>query len=131
MQMNADPSQFAGMPQSNTNPPLRARDPQYQADGVNVAPTAAAQQQQAVIPNGAHQQPQPKAAPRPPPVEEKKTGWSCPKCTFINRPRRPGCEQCGEARPDSYVVPEDCPIEDFERQALENERKFAEVSQAS
>ncbi|KFV64781.1 RanBP-type and C3HC4-type zinc finger-containing protein 1, partial [Dryobates pubescens] len=32
-------------------------------------------------------------------------GWSCPKCTFINKPTRPGCEMCSGARPDDYVVP--------------------------
>ncbi|NXJ86893.1 HOIL1 protein, partial [Trogon melanurus] len=32
-------------------------------------------------------------------------GWSCPKCTFINKPTRPGCEMCSTARPDDYVVP--------------------------
>ncbi|XP_054254599.1 sharpin [Indicator indicator] len=34
-----------------------------------------------------------------------KAGWSCPKCTFINKPTRPGCEMCSSARPDDYVVP--------------------------
>ncbi|KFW03815.1 RanBP-type and C3HC4-type zinc finger-containing protein 1, partial [Fulmarus glacialis] len=32
-------------------------------------------------------------------------GWSCPKCTFINKPTRPGCEMCSTDRPDDYVVP--------------------------
>ncbi|EOA99125.1 RanBP-type and C3HC4-type zinc finger-containing protein 1, partial [Anas platyrhynchos] len=32
-------------------------------------------------------------------------GWSCPKCTFINKPTRPGCEMCSTDRPEDYVVP--------------------------
>ncbi|NXS63622.1 HOIL1 protein, partial [Brachypteracias leptosomus] len=32
-------------------------------------------------------------------------GWSCPKCTFINKPTRPGCEMCSSERPGDYVVP--------------------------
>ncbi|KFU93759.1 RanBP-type and C3HC4-type zinc finger-containing protein 1, partial [Chaetura pelagica] len=32
-------------------------------------------------------------------------GWACPKCTFINKPTRPGCEMCSTDRPDDYVVP--------------------------
>uniref|UniRef100_A0AAY4AKM0 RanBP2-type domain-containing protein n=1 Tax=Denticeps clupeoides TaxID=299321 RepID=A0AAY4AKM0_9TELE len=26
--------------------------------------------------------------------------WSCPSCTFINKPTRPGCEICSAARPE-------------------------------
>ncbi|KAL4631016.1 hypothetical protein GN956_G15260 [Arapaima gigas] len=32
-------------------------------------------------------------------------GWSCPSCTFINKPTRPGCEICSTDRPESYAVP--------------------------
>ncbi|XP_064910772.1 sharpin isoform X3 [Columba livia] len=32
-------------------------------------------------------------------------GWSCPQCTFINKPTRPGCEMCSADRPSDYVVP--------------------------
>lgn len=42
------------------------------------------------------------AASLPSPVQ---AGWSCPKCTFINKPTRPGCEMCSTDRPDDYVVP--------------------------
>uniref|UniRef100_A0A493TFE2 RanBP-type and C3HC4-type zinc finger-containing protein 1 n=1 Tax=Anas platyrhynchos platyrhynchos TaxID=8840 RepID=A0A493TFE2_ANAPP len=38
----------------------------------------------------------------PSPVQ---AGWSCPKCTFINKPTRPGCEMCSTDRPEDYVVP--------------------------
>ncbi|NXN54342.1 HOIL1 protein, partial [Rynchops niger] len=47
-------------------------------------------------------QPKPAAASLPSPVP---TGWSCPKCTFINKPTRPGCEMCSTDRPEDYVVP--------------------------
>ncbi|MGH0132846.1 UNVERIFIED_CONTAM: hypothetical protein FKN15_050894 [Acipenser sinensis] len=33
------------------------------------------------------------------------TGWSCPSCTYINKPTRPGCEICSHDRPMDYVVP--------------------------
>lgn len=26
-------------------------------------------------------------------------------CTFVNKPTRPGCEMCGEERPEDYKVP--------------------------
>ncbi|XP_061568966.1 ranBP-type and C3HC4-type zinc finger-containing protein 1 [Cololabis saira] len=32
-------------------------------------------------------------------------GWSCPSCTYINKPTRPGCEICSTNRPENYVVP--------------------------
>ncbi|NXL52386.1 HOIL1 protein, partial [Podilymbus podiceps] len=47
-------------------------------------------------------QPKPATASLPSPVQ---AGWSCPKCTFINKPTRPGCEMCSTDRPDDYVVP--------------------------
>ncbi|XP_040552088.1 sharpin isoform X2 [Gallus gallus] len=44
----------------------------------------------------------PAATSLPSPVP---AGWSCPKCTFINKPTRPGCEMCSTDRPPDYVVP--------------------------
>ncbi|XP_029385388.1 ranBP-type and C3HC4-type zinc finger-containing protein 1 isoform X2 [Echeneis naucrates] len=32
-------------------------------------------------------------------------GWSCPSCTYINKPTRPGCEICSTNRPESYIIP--------------------------
>ncbi|XP_009469628.1 PREDICTED: sharpin [Nipponia nippon] len=59
-------------------------------------------------------QPKPAATSLPSPVifpsfcisrMSLQAGWSCPKCTFINKPTRPGCEMCSTDRPDDYVVP--------------------------
>ncbi|NXX16382.1 HOIL1 protein, partial [Podargus strigoides] len=47
-------------------------------------------------------QPRPADTNLPSPVP---AGWSCPKCTFINKPTRPGCEMCSTERPEDYVVP--------------------------
>uniref|UniRef100_A0A8V0Y6K6 SHANK associated RH domain interactor n=1 Tax=Gallus gallus TaxID=9031 RepID=A0A8V0Y6K6_CHICK len=41
----------------------------------------------------------PAATSLPSPVP---AGWSCPKCTFINKPTRPGCEMCSTDRPPDY-----------------------------
>ena len=65
-------------------------------------------------------------APPEPPKEPE--GWSCPTCTFVNRPRRPGCEQCATARPDNYVVPEDEPPDTLQLEAQKNDVLFQEVS---
>ncbi|XP_042318190.1 sharpin isoform X2 [Sceloporus undulatus] len=51
---------------------------------------------------GHAQAPQPSMAAPPSPAPD---GWSCPTCTFINKPTRPGCEMCSTDRPASYVVP--------------------------
>ncbi|KAM4908021.1 sharpin [Sylvia borin] len=40
--------------------------------------------------------------PRPPSPEQ---GWPCPRCTFLNKPTRPGCEMCSSPRPEGYRVP--------------------------
>ncbi|XP_059021450.1 sharpin isoform X1 [Mustela lutreola] len=37
------------------------------------------------------------AAPLPPPPSQP--SWSCPSCTFINAPGRPGCEMCSTQKP--------------------------------
>lgn len=34
-----------------------------------------------------------------------KIGWTCPLCTLINSPNRPGCVACSENRPIDYCVP--------------------------
>ena len=54
-------------------------------------------------------QPEP-VVPRPPPPAARQVGWSCPKCTFINKPRRPGCEICSADRPADYQVMMSSPL---------------------
>lgn len=45
--------------------------------------------------------------PHPPPLPPKpQVGWSCPGCTYLNKPTRPGCEMCGTERPENYMVPD-------------------------
>uniref|UniRef100_A0A3P9LA94 RanBP-type and C3HC4-type zinc finger-containing protein 1 n=1 Tax=Oryzias latipes TaxID=8090 RepID=A0A3P9LA94_ORYLA len=39
------------------------------------------------------------------PSTSSSQGWSCPSCTYINKPTRPGCEICSTNRPESYIVP--------------------------
>ncbi|XP_062401959.1 ranBP-type and C3HC4-type zinc finger-containing protein 1 [Sardina pilchardus] len=47
-----------------------------------------------------------KAKQRPPPLLPKpQIGWSCPMCTLVNKPTRPGCEVCACERPADYKVP--------------------------
>uniref|UniRef100_A0A3Q4BNA2 RanBP2-type domain-containing protein n=1 Tax=Mola mola TaxID=94237 RepID=A0A3Q4BNA2_MOLML len=36
-------------------------------------------------------------------ASSQQTEWSCPSCTFINKPSRPGCEICATARPDTQI----------------------------
>ncbi|XP_019395322.1 PREDICTED: ranBP-type and C3HC4-type zinc finger-containing protein 1 [Crocodylus porosus] len=33
-------------------------------------------------------------------------GWVCPRCTYVNKPTRPGCELCCQGRPEGYRVPD-------------------------
>ncbi|ELK11730.1 Sharpin [Pteropus alecto] len=33
---------------------------------------------------------------------QEQPGWSCPSCTFINAPSRPGCEMCSTQRPCAW-----------------------------
>ncbi|XP_072601931.1 sharpin [Vulpes vulpes] len=43
--------------------------------------------------------PQPANTSLPSPLQP---GWSCPSCTFINAPGRPGCEMCSTQKPCSW-----------------------------
>ncbi|KAL5467158.1 hypothetical protein EMCRGX_G031350 [Ephydatia muelleri] len=68
--------------------------------------------QQHGIPLGAFLPPPGKVqAPLPPPPPPKPVGWECPMCTYINKPQRPGCEQCATPRPEDYKVPNDAPFD--------------------
>ncbi|XP_069003786.1 ranBP-type and C3HC4-type zinc finger-containing protein 1 [Embiotoca jacksoni] len=44
--------------------------------------------------------PKPTVAPKP------QLGWPCKVCTYVNKPTRPGCEMCGDERPEDYKVPD-------------------------
>ncbi|XP_026542907.1 sharpin [Notechis scutatus] len=61
----------------------------------------------------------PAAAP-PSPVQ---AGWSCPTCTFINKPTRPGCEMCSTDRPAGYVVPVSYRPDDVEMWRVQQEEE--------
>ncbi|KAM9103057.1 sharpin [Sarcophilus harrisii] len=41
----------------------------------------------------------PASRPAPNPSGSLQIGWSCPSCTFINVPGRPGCEMCSTEQP--------------------------------
>lgn len=47
----------------------------------------------------------PQHAAQPLPPKPPQIGWACPTCTYVNKPTRPGCEICAQARPEDYEVP--------------------------
>ena len=64
------------------------------------------------MPEAVAKQPDKPVRPPTPP----KIGWACPRCTVVNEPYRPGCEVCGENRPDDYKPPPGyTPTKDEER----------------
>ncbi|XP_059486084.1 titin-like isoform X2 [Neocloeon triangulifer] len=77
----------------------------------------------------------PKAAaafePTAPPAtltQEKKTGtlqlgWTCPLCTLINPPTRPGCAACTTDRPANYKIPVQYETSDQEATRLKQEEE--------
>ncbi|KAL6464835.1 hypothetical protein MHYP_G00271520 [Metynnis hypsauchen] len=58
----------------------------------------------------------------PPPVQPKLVGWACVKCTYMNKPTRPGCEMCSADRPPNYKIPDLYQPDDEEIQRLEQEQ---------
>ncbi|KAK2861855.1 hypothetical protein Q5P01_001388 [Channa striata] len=74
-----------------------------------------------------HNRPPP-VPPKPPTVAKPavppkpQLGWACTVCTFVNKPTRPGCEMCGEERPDDYEVPEIYQPDHAEAQRLQQEQ---------
>ena len=85
-------------PEPSTRPPV------FQQHGIPL---------EAFLPPGKAQ------APLPPPPPPKPVGWECPACTFVNKPARPGCEQCGTPRPDDYKFPNDASLDDREKRDAE------------
>uniref|UniRef100_A0A8C0GW98 RanBP-type and C3HC4-type zinc finger-containing protein 1 n=1 Tax=Chelonoidis abingdonii TaxID=106734 RepID=A0A8C0GW98_CHEAB len=49
--------------------------------------------------------------------------WSCAKCTFINKPTRPGCEMCSTDRPAEYMVPGSYQPDETELWRMQQEEK--------
>ena len=54
-------------------------------------------------------------------------GWTCEVCTFVNQPTRPGCEMCGNNRPDDYQMPEHVVISREEQERLRKEQEVEAV----
>lgn len=65
------------------------------------------------------------------PTEEdgRALGWTCPTCTYINRPTRPGCEMCSSDRPADYVVPDGTRLDERERSRIAAEERSEELFQ--
>ncbi|KAM9827630.1 ranBP-type and C3HC4-type zinc finger-containing protein 1 [Neosynchiropus ocellatus] len=57
------------------------------------------------------------------PKTSSSQGWSCPSCTFINKPTRPGCEICSTNRPDNYTVPFGYTPDALELRRLQQEKE--------
>ena len=59
------------------------------------------------------------------PTEEdgRALGWTCPVCTYINQPTRPGCEMCSSDRPAEYVVPDGTRLDERERTRIAAEER--------
>uniref|UniRef100_A0A674I278 RanBP-type and C3HC4-type zinc finger-containing protein 1 n=1 Tax=Terrapene triunguis TaxID=2587831 RepID=A0A674I278_9SAUR len=55
--------------------------------------------------------------------EKRKYSWSCAKCTFINKPTRPGCEMCSTDRPAEYMVPGSYRPDETELWRMQQEEK--------
>ncbi|XP_028262923.1 ranBP-type and C3HC4-type zinc finger-containing protein 1 [Parambassis ranga] len=50
--------------------------------------------------------PPPKTVTKPAVPPKPQMGWACTLCTYLNKPTRPGCEMCGQERPEEYEVPD-------------------------
>ncbi|CAN9511865.1 unnamed protein product [Ophioblennius macclurei] len=64
----------------------------------------------------------PPLPPKPPVLPKPQLGWACLMCTYVNKPTRPGCEICGEERPEAYQVPDIYQPDPQEVQRLELEK---------
>jgi len=87
---------------------------------VTFTPEAAMVKQPEVV----MKEPEKPAHPPTPP----KIGWTCPTCTVINEPFRPGCEVCGENRPEDYKPPADYKPTKDEEKFLQEDKGFEEVN---
>ncbi|KAF7661747.1 hypothetical protein LDENG_00253550 [Lucifuga dentata] len=57
------------------------------------------------------------------PNKTSSQGWSCPSCTYINKPTRPGCEICSTNRPESYVIPGEYRPDALELRRIQQEKE--------
>lgn len=55
-------------------------------------------------------------------------GWSCPTCTYMNDPTRPGCVVCSTSRPCDYVIPENYVPSATEQERIDQERIIEEMA---
>ena len=78
----------------------------------------------AIAPEVVVKEPEKPVRPPTPP----KIGWSCPTCTVINEPYRPGCEVCGTGRPDGYEPPADYKLTKEEERFLQDDQGLEEVN---
>ncbi|KAM5157644.1 ranBP-type and C3HC4-type zinc finger-containing protein 1-like [Mantella aurantiaca] len=74
-----------------------------------------------IRPEGTEKSRHPKPIHNAPPSPVQ-VGWSCPACTYINVPTRPGCEICSADRPADYVVPDGYKPDEAERRRIQQER---------
>ena len=57
----------------------------------------------------------------------QRVGWTCPTCTYINVPTRPGCEMCSTNRPQDYEVPANINLPENERERLTREQEMEKL----
>ena len=62
-------------------------------------------------------------AQQPTQEDGRALGWTCPVCTYINLPTRPGCEMCSSDRPAGYVVPDGTRLDERERSRIAAEER--------
>ena len=55
-------------------------------------------------------------------------GWTCPLCTFINEPFRPGCMMCSVERPEGYQPPVDYKPTKEEERFLQMDKGLQKVN---
>ena len=78
----------------------------------------------ALAPEAVVKEPEKPVRPPTPP----KIGWSCPTCTVINEPYRPGCEVCGTGRPDGYEPPADYKLTKEEERFIKDDEGLEQVN---
>ena len=113
-----------------TLPPQEAMQYHYTNAGPQMSPTARGQPIKAndnhllaFTPAAVMKEPEKPVRPPTPP----KIGWTCPTCTVVNEPYRPGCELCSTARPNDYKPPADYMPTKEEERFLQEDKGLEEV----